>query len=71
LLAFVDESEAIANADKTTVIMMKVLANYLRKEKVDPFNAIINWANNPGFPYGMTDGLDLTGYRKDEDGMVW
>jgi hypothetical protein len=70
LLAFVFDSESIANADKT-VIMMKVIATYLGKEKGDPFNAVVYWANDPGFPFNVRDGLDLTGYKKDEDGTVW
>mmetsp|Transcript_29515 Transcript_29515/g.43141 ORF Transcript_29515/g.43141 Transcript_29515/m.43141 type:complete len:282 (-) Transcript_29515:452-1297(-) len=54
-----------------TVVMMKVLKTYLGEKKGDPFCAAVYWANAPGFPFYYRDGVDLSGYKKDDDGTVW
>lgn len=61
----------IAESDKT-VVLMKFLKIYeQRGEEEEPFTAAAYWCNAPGFPFYYRDGVDLTGYKKDDDGIVW
>lgn len=55
----------------STVVVNRILHNYLGEKKGDPFTAIAYWANNPGFPFYIRDGIDLTSYNRDEDGIMW
>lgn len=58
-----------AESDET-VVLMRNIKTY--KEKGDgPFVAAAYWCNDPGFPFYYRDGLDLSGYRKDDDGTYW
>ena len=70
LLAFIFDMDQVAKADPT-VVLNKVLVTYRGKNKGDPFSAVAYWANNPGFPFYIRDGIDLTAYHKDEDGTMW
>lgn len=72
LLAFVLDMEQVGKAD-STVVLNKILATYLGEKKGDPFTAVVYWANNPGFPFYIRDGIDLTTYHKDDDetGTMW
>lgn len=70
LLAFVFDMSEVTDADDTVVIC-KYLVNYPGSKKGDPFSAVAYWANNPGFPFYIRDGIDLTAYHKDSDGTMW
>eukprot|EP00934_Nitzschia_sp_Nitz4_P007230 Nitzschia sp. Nitz4//scaffold8_size234185//5292//6134//NITZ4_001226-RA/size234185-processed-gene-0.142-mRNA-1//-1//CDS//3329559713//7220//frame0 len=70
LLAFVFDMEQVGEADET-VVLNKVLAMYRGKAVGDPFSAVVYWANYPGFPFYIRDGIDLTTYHKDDDGTMW
>ncbi len=70
LLAFVFDMDQVTKAD-STVVLNKFVATYFGKEKGDPFAAVAYWSNNPGFPFCIRDGIDLTTYHKDEDGIMW
>lgn len=71
LLAIVMDMEAVGKEDKS-VVMNKVLSTYRGPKKGDPFSAVVYWANYPGFPFLIRDGIDLTTYRRDEDGeTMW
>lgn len=62
--------KTIAKADKT-VVFMKFLKFYEKKEEDEPSSAAAYWCNAPGFPFYYRDGVDLTGYKKDDDGILW
>lgn len=70
LLAFVFDMNQVAKVDNT-VVLNKVLATYRGDKVGDPFVAVAYWANNPGFPFYIRDGIDLTAYHKDDDGTMW
>lgn len=53
-----------------TVVMMKHVKTY-QKKKTGPFVVAAYWCNAPGFPFHYRDSLDLSGYKKDENGVVW
>lgn len=61
--------DTLAESDKT-VVLMKTLKIY-QEEEGGPFCAAVYWCNAPGFPFYYRDGLDLSGYAKDEDGTLW
>jgi hypothetical protein len=52
-----------------TIVMMKILKTYEQKNK--SFVNASYWCNAPGFPFYYRDGLDLSGYKKDEDRVFW
>lgn len=70
LLAIVFDLEELARNDNT-VAMYKIIATYRGKKRGDPFAAVAYWSNNPGFPFWLRDGIDLTSYDRDEDGTMW
>lgn len=70
LLAFVLDMDQVGKSD-STIVLNKVLATYLGEKKGDPFASIVYWANNPGFPFYIRDGIDLTTYHKDDGGTMW
>ena len=70
LLAYVLDMDQVTKGD-STVVVNRIIANYLGKKKGDPFTAVAYWANNPGFPFHIRDGIDLTSYHKDDDGTMW
>lgn len=70
LLAFVLDMEQVGQSD-STVALNKVLATYLGEDKGDPFACAVYWANNPGFPFHIRDGIDMSTYHKDDDGTMW
>jgi hypothetical protein len=57
----------IAESDPT-VVFMKALKTY--KNPKD-FVTASYWCNAPGFPFQYRDGLDLSGYKRDDDGVMW
>lgn len=71
LLAFIFDMEQVVQADNT-MVLNKILVTYRGKTKGDPpFLVVVYWSNNPGYPFYIRDGIDLTTYHKDEDGTMW
>jgi hypothetical protein len=70
LLGFVLDMEQVGKLD-STVVLNKFLTTYLGQKKGDPFAAVVYWANNPGFPFYIRDGIDLSTFHKDNDGTMW
>ena len=64
------DMKGIAAIDRT-VVLMKILQKYVGNRQDDPFCLAVYWANAPGFPFYYRDGVDISGYDKDEDGVVW
>lgn len=60
----------LAESDKT-VVLMKRLKTYRQQKNNQPFVMAAYWCNAPCFPFYYRDGVDLSGYKKDDDGVVW
>ena len=66
VLAIVFDMEIVAKIDPTYALL-KVLKTYHGKKKGDPYVSAVYWANDPGWPIYVRDGIDSTGYAKDEE----
>lgn len=51
-----------------TMVIMKNLQTFVGK---DNFIVAAYWCNAPGFPFYYRDGVDLSSFQKDKDGVVW
>lgn len=70
MIAWMFDMQGLCDADKT-VVLMKVLRLFQPEKVGDPFHICVYWANAPGFPFRIRDGLDISSFHKDDDGTVW
>jgi len=70
MVASMMDFSQLAESDKT-VVLMKRLKTYRQEKNNERFVMAAYWCNDPGFPFYYRDSVDLTGYKKDEDGVLW
>ena len=59
----------------STCVYYKMLKTFAGTNRGDPYCSAVYWSEAPGFPFYYRDGIDLTGYLKDDndddDGTIW